>query len=161
MLGNKIREPTTTQISECIKVLYTSFGRNLPKEIKEEEETWITLIKNNIGKFLIFEENGNIVGIGGVFLFEKVCSFGYMGVLPQYRGKGIGTNIFGRLFNLAKESGYNSMILYASKLGEPIYKKFGFQGDYYGIMYHLPTNFPQIGIITKEVKVLREFPDWL
>lgn len=162
MIEDNIRELSDTEIYKSVGVLYSSFGRTLNKRINEEEEkAWRALIKNNVGKFLIYEEDGKISGIGGVFIFEEVCTFGYMGVLPKYRGKGVGTKIFGKLFKLAKDLGCTTMILYASKLGEPIYKKFGFQRSYYGTMYQLPVNLPEIGIISKKVKVLKGFPDWL
>ncbi len=162
MIEYNIREPHDPEIYKCIGVLYSSFGRTLNKGVNEEEEkAWKMLIKNKIGKFLISEENGKIFGVGGVFIFEEVCSFGYMGVLPEYRGKGVGSKIFGELFKLVRDLGCTTMILYASKLGEPIYEKFGFKKSFYGVMYQLPIDIPELGIINKEVKVLSEFPNWL
>ena len=67
-----IREPTDDEITQSIKVLYSAFGRDLPKNIKEEERIWKALIEWEIGKFLISEEKGKIFGVGGVFLFKKV-----------------------------------------------------------------------------------------
>ncbi|MFX1358880.1 MAG: GNAT family N-acetyltransferase [Promethearchaeota archaeon] len=162
MIKYNIREPSNIEIYKSIGVLYSSFGRTLNKRTNEEEEkAWRAVIKNNIGKFLISEENGKIFGIGGVFIFGDVCTFGYMGVLPEYRGKGVGSKIFGELFKLAKDLGCTTMILYASKLGEPIYKKFGFKRSFYGVMYQLPVNLPELRITNKEVKVLSDFPNWL
>ncbi|MFW9947107.1 MAG: GNAT family N-acetyltransferase [Candidatus Odinarchaeota archaeon] len=162
MIEYNIREPSNTEIYESIGVLYSSFGRTLNKRTnKEEEKAWRALIKNNIGKFLISEENGKIFGIGGVFIFGDVCTFGYMGVLPEYRGKGVGSKIFGELFKLAKDLGCTTMILYASKLGEPIYKKVGFKRSFYGVMYQLPVSLPELRITNKKVKVLSDFPNWL
>ncbi|UCD00706.1 MAG: GNAT family N-acetyltransferase [Promethearchaeota archaeon] len=161
MLKYNIREPRFKEISECINVLYTAFGRVPSITIKEEVKVWKTLIRNEIGKFLISEIKGKIIGIGGIFLFKEVCSFGYMGVLPEYRGKGVGTEIFNKLFEIGKDSKYQTMILYASKLGEPIYKKFGFQGRFFGTMYDLPTSLPKLKVETKEIKVLNMLPDWL
>ncbi|MFX1313211.1 MAG: GNAT family N-acetyltransferase [Promethearchaeota archaeon] len=162
MIEYNIREPSNAEIYKSVGVLYSSFGRTLNKGINEEESrAWRELINSKIGKFLISEENGKIFGIGGVFIFGEVCTFGYMGVLPKYRGKGVGSKIFGELFKLAKDLGCTTMILYASRLGEPIYKKFGFQKSFYGIMYQLPVNLPEIGITNKEVKILRDFPSWL
>ncbi|MFX1586719.1 MAG: GNAT family N-acetyltransferase [Promethearchaeota archaeon] len=162
MIEYTIREPSNTEIYKSIGVLYSSFGRTLNKRTNEEEEkAWKALIKNNIGKFLISEEKGKIFGIGGVFIFGEVCTFGYMGVLPKYRGKGVGNKIFGELFKLANDLGCTTMILYASKLGEPIYKKFGFRRSFYGVMYQLPISLPELGITNKEVKVLSDFPNWL
>ncbi|MFX0141534.1 MAG: GNAT family N-acetyltransferase [Candidatus Hodarchaeota archaeon] len=160
MINYNIREPRDKEISECINVLYTAFRRVPPIIIKEEAKVWKTLIKNEIGKFLISEVKGKIIGIGGIFLFKEVCSFGYMGVLPEYRGKGVGTEIFDSLFEIGKDLKYQTMILYASKLGEPIYKKFGFQGRFFGTMYNLTTHIPELNVEVKEIKVLNKFPDW-
>lgn len=161
MINLNIREPRDKEIPECINVLYSAFGRVPSKTIKEEANVWKSLIKNEIGKFIISEVKGKIIGIGGIFLFKEVCSFGYMGVLPEYRGKGVGTEIFNKLFEIGKDLKYQTMILYASKLGEPIYKKFGFQGRFFGTMYDLPTHFPKLEVKSKEVKVLNTFPDWV
>ncbi|MGB5910760.1 MAG: GNAT family N-acetyltransferase [Promethearchaeia archaeon] len=162
MVEYNIRELRDTEIYKSVGVLYSSFDRTLNKRINEEKEkVWRALIKNNNGKFLISEEKGKIFGIGGMFIFEEVCTFGCMGVLPKYRGKGVGTKIFGKLVKLSKDLGCTTMILYASKLGEPIYKKFGFQSSYYGTMYQLTVNLPEIEITNKKFKILRGFPDWL
>jgi len=160
MINHNIREPRDKEISECINVLYSAFGRVPSMTIEEEAKVWKTLIKNEKGKFLISEVKGKIIGIGGIFLFKEVCSFGYMGVLPEYRGKGVGTEIFNKLFEIGKDLKYQTMMLYASKLGEPIYKKFGFCGTFFGTMYSLPTHIPEVKVETKEAKALNIFPDW-
>ena len=157
-----IRELKEKEIKIGIKVLYSSFNRSITgDQITNETKNWRILLEHGFGKFLISEVKGNIIGIGGVFLFEDVCSFGYMGVLPDYRGEGIGTQIFGRLFEIAVDLGCKKMILYASTLGEPIYEKFGFIRSYYGSMYLLPRTLPKLGSMDKEVKVLNQLPNWL
>jgi GNAT superfamily N-acetyltransferase len=161
MINYTIREPREDEILTCINVLYSAFGRVPPVEIKNEERIWKALIKNEIGKFLLSEDKGKIFGIGGVFIFEKVSSFGYMSVLPEYRGKGVGTEIFRNLLGIANKLNCETMILYASKLGEPIYKKFGFKGRFYGVMYSLPIQLLEKGIADKDVKVLNTVPDWM
>ena len=159
MFNYTIREPTDEEISKSINVLYSAFGRAPPLDIKEEEKIWKALINCGIGKFLISEENGKVFGVGGVFTFEKVSSFGYMAVLPEYRGKGIGTEIFRNLLEIAYKMNSETMILYASQLGEPIYKKFGFKRRFYGVMYQLPIQSPKLGITDKDVKILYTVPD--
>ncbi|MFX0032038.1 MAG: GNAT family N-acetyltransferase [Candidatus Hodarchaeota archaeon] len=157
-----IRELKEKEIKRGIKVLYSSFCRTITgNQINIETKNWKMLMENGFGRFLISELEGNIIGIGGVFLFEDVCSFGYMGVLPHYRGEGIGTQIFGNLFEIAVDLGCKKMILYASTLGEPIYKKFGFLKSYYGSMYLLPRTLPKLGSGDKKVKVLNHLPNWL
>ncbi len=159
MFNYTIREPTDKEISKSINVLYSAFGRAPPLDIKEEEKIWKALINCEIGKFLISEEKGKVFGIGGVFTFEKVSSFGYMAVLPEYRGKGVGTEIFRNLLEIALKMNSETMILYASQLGEPIYKKFGFKRRFYGVMYHLPIQPPELGFGDKEIKILNTVPD--
>lgn len=161
MTKYNIREPTDKEISKSINVLYSAFGRAPPEDIKGEEKIWKALIEWEIGIFLISEENGKIFGIGGVFIFEKVSSFGYMAVLPEYRCKGVGTEIFKKLLEIANKMKCETFILYASMLGEPIYKKFGFKKRFYGVMYHLPIQPPGLGIVDKEVKILNTVPNWV
>jgi GNAT superfamily N-acetyltransferase len=160
MINYSIREPTNKEIIKCITVLSSAFGRSPPINIKNEEKIWKALIEWEIGKFLIAEEKGKIFGIGGAFLFEKVSSFGYMAILPEYRGKGIGTKIFRNLLKIADNKNCETMILYASKLGRPIYEKFGFQDKFYGIMHQFPTHIPDSGFQTRDVKVLEKLPEW-
>ncbi|TKJ20490.1 MAG: hypothetical protein CEE43_12490 [Promethearchaeota archaeon Loki_b32] len=161
MLKYTIREPADGEISRCINVLYSAFGRAPPEDIKEEEKNWKALIKCEIGKFLLSEDKGKIFGIGGVFTFEKVSSFGYMAVLQECRGRGVGTEIFRNLLEIANKMNSETMILYASQLGEPIYKKFGFNRRFYGVMYQLPIQPPELGFADKEIKILNTVPDWV
>ncbi len=156
-----IRKPTEIEILKAIKVLYSAFGRALPVNLKEEEKIWKALIERQIGTFLISEDKGKIFGIGGVFFFEKVSSFGYMAVLPEYRSKGAGTEIFRNLLKKANNRNCETMILYASELGKPIYKKSGFQDRFYGTMYQLPMHKEDFGFHNDVVKVLEKLPEWL
>lgn len=161
MIKYTIREPTDKEISKSINVMYSAFGRTPPEDIQEEEKIWKALIELEIGKFLISEEKGKIFGVGGVFIFEKVSSFGYMAVLQEYRGKGIGTEIFRNLLEITNTTNCETRILYASKLGKPIYKKFGFQERFYVTMYRLPAEVQKLEIESKEIKVFKRFPKWL
>jgi N-acetylglutamate synthase-like GNAT family acetyltransferase len=156
-----IRVPNDNEILKSIVVLYASFARTPPRSIKEDEIIWKALIKRKIGKFLISEDAGKIIGIGGVFLFKKVCSFGYMAVLPEYRRCGVGTSIFRKLFEIANNLDYKSMFLYASKLGKPIYKKFGFQEKFYATKYCLPDQISNFEFKSSDVNIIEKIPRWL
>jgi ribosomal-protein-alanine N-acetyltransferase len=156
-----IREPRLEEILESIKVFLLSFGRMNFNMILTEEKTWVYLINNKIAKFLIAETEEKIVGVGGLFLFQQVGSVGYMGVLPDYRGQGIGTAIFRNLMKIALSVGVKTVMLYASKLGEPIYKKFGFVGKYNASMHHLVNFKPEMQESIKDVKIIESAPDWV
>ena len=148
-----IREPKINEILKSIKVFLLSFGRRDFDNILAEEKAWMFLINKKIAKFLIAEEDNKIVGMGGLFLFQQVASIGYMGVLAEYRGQGIGTAIFRNLMDLATCLGIKSVVLYASKLGEPIYEKYGFRGKYNASMHHLLKTKTERQEETKNVKL--------
>jgi N-acetylglutamate synthase-like GNAT family acetyltransferase len=161
MLEYNIRSLKDDEIIQGITTLYSSFDRALPKDIRKEELVWKALKSYKIGNFLIVEENNKIIGIGGVFLFNRVCSFGYMGILRKFRGRGLGTALFGKLFNIAKDMNCESMFLYASELGKPIYHKFGFQESYYTSMHYLKEKELQFDNKNNKLYVIEKLPKWL
>ena len=155
-----IREPKTEEIYEALIVLYRSFGRLIPTDVDDQANLLNTLIKSKIAKFLIAEKDKKIFGLGGIFFFQDVCSIGYMGVLPEIRRKGVGSEIFRQLINIGKAVGCKTFLLYASKLGEPIYHKFGFRSNYYTTVYDLPYNIHETHTVSANVKIAEKFPDW-
>jgi len=46
---------------------------------------------------------------------------------PEYRGKGIATSLLNKLVEDIQQAGIEKIWLGASKLGRPVYKKFGFK----------------------------------
>jgi len=156
-----IAELREKEISEAISVLYTSFGRPVPGSLMEEVKIWEILIRSTFGRYFTAKTEDNIIGICGLFFHENVCSIGYMGVLPEYRSRGIGTRLFDQVFNTAKDTGCETIILYASRLGKPIYLKYGFQGKYPATMYQLPNNIIALKSPTKSIHVSNDIPDWI
>ncbi|MCL2721405.1 MAG: N-acetyltransferase [Treponema sp.] len=70
---------------------------------------------------------GNIVYVKSKVKKEEVensvITFGPVSVLPDYQNKGIGSKLINHTVKLAKETGYNGIIIY----GDPVYyKRFGF-----------------------------------
>ena len=156
-----IREPKIDEILECIKIFLLSFGRRDFDDILAEEKAWIYLINKKIAKFLIAEKEKKIIGVGGVFLFQQVASVGYIGVLADYRRKGLGTLIFRNLIEIANRLGYKTVMLYASKLGEPIYEKYGFRGKYNASKHYFLKQKTEMQDVTKNVKTVKSTPDWV
>ena len=156
-----IREPKINEILKSIKVYLLSFGRRDFDNILAEEKAWMFLINKKIAKFLIAEEDNKIVGMGGLFLFQQVASIGNMSVLADYRRRGIGTAIFRNLMDIATNSGITTVMLYASKLGEPIYEKYCFRGKYNASIHRLLKTKPEMQDTTKDVKIIKSTPDWV
>ena len=85
----------------------------------------------------IMEENEQIIATGAIAFIDfpptytnKTGRKGYITNMytdPNYRGRGIATRILDRLINEAKERNVHKICLIASKLGRPVYKKYGFQ----------------------------------
>jgi len=155
-----IREPKVNELHESLIVFYRSFNRTIPPDLNNQEKLLINLVNYGIAKFQVVEENGKIVGLGGIFFFGDVCFIGYMAVLPEIRRKGLGTTIFRNLIKIGKLRGCKTFMLYASELGEPIYRKFGFRREFVTRVYRLP-NDPLV-LQKTDIKINREeiFPDW-
>ena len=65
-------------------------------------------------------------------LAEKVAYIMSMYTFPMYRNQGIGTELFKRIVDEAKQLGYKKITLNATDMGNPLYEKYGFkdvQGD--------------------------------
>ncbi len=155
-----IREPEASELNESLTVLYRSFNRAIPPDLKNQEKLLTSLIDVNIAKFQVAEENGKIIGLGGIFFFGDVCSIGYMAVLSEFRRQGLGTSIFNNLVKIGKLKGCKTFMLYASELGEPIYHKFGFQSKYVTSVYNLPNKPLSLQKTNKKINRTYIFPNW-
>ena len=96
-----IREPKVSELHEILIVFYRSFNRTIPPDLKNQEQFLVSLIESGIAKFQVAEENGKIIGIGGIFFFGDICYIGYMAVLPEMRRKGLGTTLFRKILKIA------------------------------------------------------------
>lgn len=85
----------------------------------------------------LVEDNEEIIACGALIFYEFPPSYtnksgkkGYitnMYTKEKYRGQGIATNLLTKLVDEAKNSDASIIWLGASKLGRPVYKKFGFK----------------------------------
>lgn len=84
----------------------------------------------------ILEDNEKVVATGAVIFYEFPPTYtnksgikGYvtnMYTSPEYRGRGIATNMLERIVEEAKKRKVEKLCLIASKMGRPIYLKYGF-----------------------------------
>ena len=84
----------------------------------------------------LLEEKGEIIATGAIVFYEFPPSYsnksgvkGYitnMYTKPEFRGRGIATSMLARLAEEAKKRGVRKLWLGASKMGRPVYEKFGF-----------------------------------
>ncbi|MFX1281466.1 MAG: GNAT family N-acetyltransferase [Promethearchaeota archaeon] len=156
-----IREPKTNEVHKSIKTMLKSFDRPFHNQIEKERDVWLYLINNKVAKFMIAIKNGNVIGVGGLFMFQDVASIGYTGVLPEFRSLGIGSEIFKKLMDTALNYGYKTINLYASNLGEPIYRKFGFRGSYHANMYTIQGSTPKTQSEDNKIEIASKIPKWV
>ncbi len=122
-------------IAAIIRSCLTEFGANKPGTVYYDKTTdhLFELFQENGAAYFIAEQEGNIVGGGGIFpspgLPAGTCELVKMYLLPLVRGTGIGATLMNKCMSKAKELGFVSM--YIETLPElkkaiSVYEKFGF-----------------------------------
>ena len=109
-------------------------------DMKEVEKTSYEYYKNALQNethtaYLVFDEE-KFVGAGGVSYFQVMptyhnpsgCKAYIMNMYtkPEYRRKGIANNTLKLLVEDARCRGINAISLEATRMGRPLYEKFGF-----------------------------------
>jgi predicted GNAT family N-acyltransferase len=72
---------------------------------------------------LASDANGNPIGTGRLM---RAGQIGRMGVLPEWRGRGVGGALLQRILQLAEEQGTAPLFLHAQITAIPFYEKHGF-----------------------------------
>ena len=73
-------------------------------------------------------KEGEFIGTGRlVVLGDGQAQIGRMAVLAQFRNQGVGTQILGKLIDLAKMQGIKQLMLHAQVDAIPFYEKLGFK----------------------------------
>ncbi len=76
---------------------------------------------------IVAELDGALVGCANGLLNGNVGWLGNIIVLPPARGHGIGTALTQHLVELFQNKGVGSQLLIATAMGEPVYRKLGFE----------------------------------
>ena len=122
-------------IATIIRSCLTEFGANKPGTVYYDKTTdqLFELFQKNGAAYFIAEQDGQVVGGGGIFpspgLPAGTCELVKMYLLPLARGTGIGATLMNTCLSKAKEMGFDTM--YIETLPElkkaiSVYEKFGF-----------------------------------
>lgn len=104
---------------------------------KELNDFFINKLSNGSLIQWLVEDNEEIIACGAVIFYEfpptytnksgKKAYITNMYTKENYRGRGIATNLLKKLVDEVKTLGISKIWLGASKMGRPVYKKFGFK----------------------------------
>lgn len=125
-------------LMELRKFQLVDEGITADKDIDNELEDFFQrkLAEGSLIQWLVMEEN-EIIATGAIVIYEfpptytnksgKKAYVTNMYTKNAYRGKGIATTLLTKLVEEAKSLSIKKIWLGASKLGRPVYKKFGFK----------------------------------
>jgi GNAT superfamily N-acetyltransferase len=85
--------------------------------------------------------DNSIVAIGTAVMHKQTAWLGHIIVHAEHRNKGLGSCITQHLIDSLREANYNTILLIATKLGEPVYKKLGFEKETEYVSYASPENY--------------------
>jgi len=93
-------------------------------DIKEEFRQYI---KSDFCNPIKVSLDNKIIGLGTSILFKNTAWIAHIIVSKEYRNQGIGFQIVENLLTDLKSKSIDSVLLIATELGEPLYKKAGFR----------------------------------
>jgi ribosomal protein S18 acetylase RimI-like enzyme len=91
-------------------------------------------------RFLLGTVDGTPVATSAVFVGAGVAGIECVSTLPDYRRQGIGAAMTLAALREARKQGYRVAVLTASPMGEPVYRRIGFQnaGTFSTYVWHPP-----------------------
>lgn len=124
------------------------FADILPVSNLEEEcfatdrwsyRTFATCFENPAFYGVVAEENGEVIGFGGITVAVDCCDLENVFVAEPYRRCGTGAEILKNLFAVAKQRGAEKMFLevrVSNRAAMAMYLKLGFSGSYARTRYY-------------------------
>lgn len=138
-----IREATPKDAEEFLRLLrevenkadYMLFEAGERRTTIEKQRQQLEFIeKQENAAILLAEEEGSLVGylitIGGTTQRKKHTAYVVVGVIDEYKGKGIGTSLFEKLDEWASAHAITRLeltVVTQNEVGVHLYKKMGFE----------------------------------
>jgi len=101
-------------------------------------------VRSNFCRPIKYTLRGNIIGVGTAILHRDTAWIAHIIVNTNFRNLGIGTTITRHLITSVQADGINTISLIASSLGEPVYKKLGFEKDTDYLFFKSETTFKSV-----------------
>ncbi len=119
-----VRPMTVEDLDGVMSVEFDSFLTPWSRSAFEEE-----LTQNRLARYIVAEEDGNIVGYAGTWLVINEAHVTNVAVSGQHRREGIGRFLMEKLMELARDSGMDSMTLevrVTNDAARHLYQQMGF-----------------------------------
>ena len=125
-----------TALGTLIRSVLAEFKANKPGTAYFDESIYhlSTVFENPKSAYWVIEENGQIIGGGGIFptegLPDKTCELVKLYLYPEARGRGMGKAIINNCFEKALTLGYENIYLESMpELNQAVsmYEKMGFE----------------------------------
>ncbi len=125
-----------TALGTLIRSVLAEFKANKPGTAYFDESIYhlSTVFENPKSAYWVIEENGQIIGGGGIFptegLPDKTCELVKLYLYPEARGKGLGKALINACFEKALALGYKNIYLESMpELNQAVsmYEKMGFE----------------------------------
>lgn len=135
----------TTEDLDGVVDLRMAFLREMQPDALELEDDVRKLTRRYVkdrlptGEFLVWlaEEDGEIVGTGGLVFFHRPPTLSYkceahayilnMYTLPEWRGRGVASVLLHHIVEYVKTTPVRRISLHASEMGRSIYERAGFK----------------------------------
>lgn len=119
-----VRPMAIADVDGVMAVEKDSFSTPWSRSAFEEE-----LAQNRLARYLVAEENGQVVGYAGMWLVINEAHVTNVAVSGSRRGEGIGRLLMETLMELARENGMGSMTLevrVSNMVARHLYETLGF-----------------------------------
>ncbi|MFW9992460.1 MAG: GNAT family N-acetyltransferase [Candidatus Odinarchaeota archaeon] len=155
-----IRESLEHEARKLAEAFVISFGRDNidPDRFEKIVQKFQGEIQHEIVHFLVAEEKGKIIGLGGETRHSGASYIGFLGVLPGHRNHRIGSTMFQRLLDQSKV--HNPTVeLFANPGVETLYQKFGFKEEHHAHVFEISG---LNGWVKMDVEIIRDsIPPWV
>ena len=109
---------------------YGTYG--MPAEVLSDlfDETAL-LVEDSTAHIVVASREGEPIATAMTYESDGVASLQWVGTVPTARTAGLGALVTIRATNLAFEHGASSCTLQASPMGEPLYRRLGYETIYH------------------------------